>query len=146
MEIVYNKKDLAAIGKASFVKKIDLLVITDIHPFVKQFGFLRAVLGQLCGSYQGQPLLYITPVGVCLFAEQFHVLVCSCLIFQTQKQIGTGGICTGIALSCMNPVQDIHGTIIGYDDIVGLEITMTQLHMLGHAVQSCQEVITIDRV
>ena len=65
MWIVYNKRDLAAIGKIPLDEKIGLLVITDIHPFVKQFCFLRAVFGQLRGSHQRKPLLYIAAVRIC---------------------------------------------------------------------------------
>ena len=48
---VYTKKDLAAIGKVFSDKKIGLLIIANVHPFVKKLRFLCAVLGKLGGGY-----------------------------------------------------------------------------------------------
>ena len=46
----------------------------------------------------------------------------------------------------MNPVQNVHGAVFLHDNVFRLEITMTQLYMLGGAVQPGEKIVAVDRV
>ena len=84
---------------------------------------------------------------IALLAEQFQIQICYFPDLSVRKsKICHCCICTCISLCCMRPVNHSHLSILSYDHITRIEVSVAYFIMLWHTLKSCQKFITCCRI
>jgi len=66
------------------------------------------------------------------FTEKVQILGCLVNIAgKPEQQVCSRGIGAGVSLGDVRPVKYIRSAVFGYNNIAGIEITMTHLVMVG---------------
>ena len=100
---------------------------------LEHFAFLGLALDHLRRRNDGQPLIDVLPRGIRLFAEQRQIFLGSSVVARKLKQqVRARGVGGRIAYRCVRPVDYIRRAVLGYNDIRGVEVAVTQMRVLGH--------------
>ena len=110
---------------------------------IEELAFSLISLDRLGSGYDGHPLLNVLSCGIALLTEGVKVELCSLNIsVKAEQQIRTCNISRCVTLSCVSPVDNVRRTVLGYNDIGGVEISVAHLFMLGHTLKTSVKIVT----
>ena len=85
--------------------------------------------------------MHIALIGVGLRAEILIVLLCRITILEVERRVGSRYISACVTLGGMYPVDEVHRAILCDDDVIRTEITVQELEVLRHGLETGQQLI-----